>query len=955
MLLSLLSLVALAAEPTPAAVVVPPAVLLDKAAPAEPVAPVPYTVDARALWVEPIEGAVRVRARVDLRSLRPGWVDLPLIAGLTLESATVNGAALALPPGPDGWRRLVLRLDGPATIELVGRVPTTERAINLQLAAAARTRIWVDRAAFDWTLPGGQPTAGGFVLGPQTDLRLTWAPTGSRPARPLTLRTEVEAALRGEAGEAAGSATLRWRVANGEVGSVSFRLPGAIQSLEVEGHGVEGFVQQGDRVDVRLSRPERSLVTLAVRWRAAAPTAAAGPAPVPMPLGGAVKGFVSVLRGDDSLLVPEMGPGLKPTPQRSLPPALIGRLDGKSVGAYVVDGASPSLRWSALSVVPVEGPPTVVDRARYDVYLSPEGGLALNAELTVRNDRSPYLRLRLPPGSRLLGAKVAGRVVNPVTAGPDELWIPLEKSIETVSGLVSLPVELMVIGRGPSLMRRGRVDMPLPVIEAPVNAVIVELHLPEGVRLREIEGSLRPRGVSSGELLVGRANRAIEADEQTLDTTVDRGSSTQSVNLWNQAYSAYKDNRFDEADSLLEQSLSYDPSNSSAQALRGNVDILLNKAEVKSDDEAASRRLREMARARSMDEEAAQATLEKEAAALERAGDVDGALEVYGKLVEVTNQLAAVEQVEELDQKDNLRSYQARVSSLSSSKARKQDSGSFSGKKADRWASSPVTEPEVAEAPDADADIGGLLGGEIGFFEDAVSVDDVEAPEEPEPVAAATEDLKVTLTQDRLESVPVGRSFQSVVQSVPGVVVTSRDKNKGNGRATAAKSKVAEAATALPPSPPKPMPVQAPTAPPATGSAAPAKAEDKPYDAPAPVLAEKAIQRRVLVADEVLVEHTKEESDKEDVAEVLIEGRARPAPIARTAATVRGIAAKRQRDEGPSPIERPTSLINLPEGVSAATLTLAIPRLPQTITLEQQLLAPNQPLHLELRCSTWRP
>ena len=70
MLLSLLSLVALAAEPTPAAVVVvPPAVLLDKAAPAEPVAPVAYTVDARALWVEPIEGAVRVRARVDLRSL----------------------------------------------------------------------------------------------------------------------------------------------------------------------------------------------------------------------------------------------------------------------------------------------------------------------------------------------------------------------------------------------------------------------------------------------------------------------------------------------------------------------------------------------------------------------------------------------------------------------------------------------------------------------------------------------------------------------------------------------------------------------------------------------------------------------------------------------------------------------------------------------------------------------
>ncbi len=111
----------------------------------------------------------------------------------------------------------------------------------------------------------------------------------------------------------------------------------------------------------------------------------------------------------------------------------------------------------------------------------------------------------------------------------------------------------------------------------------------------------------------------------------------------------------------------------------------------------------------------------------------------------------------------------------------------------------------------------------------------------------------------------------------------------------------------------------------------------------------------MLVADEVLVEHTKEESDKEDVAEVLIEGRARPAPITRTAATVRGIAAKRQRDEGPSPIERPTSLINLPEGVSAAALTLAIPRLPQTITLEQQLLAPNQPLHLELRCSTWRP
>lgn len=154
------------------------------------------------------------------------------------------------------------------------------------------------------------------------------------------------------------------------------------------------------------------------------------------------------------------------------------------------------------------------------------------------------------------------------------------------------------------------------------------------------------------------------------------------------------------------------------------------------------------------------------------------------------------------------------------------------------------------------------------------------------------------------------------------------------------------------------MPVQAAPSSPATGWGE-ADKMDKAQDLPARNLPEKALQLRAPAADEGLREFAKKESaeeeDGEAVAEVLIEGKARPAPITRATATVRGITANRQRDAGPPPVERRPSLINLPEGVSAAALTLAIPQLPQTITLEQQLLAPNQPLHLELRCSTWRP
>jgi tetratricopeptide (TPR) repeat protein len=462
----------------------------------------------------------------------------------------------------------------------------------------------------------------------------------------------------------------------------------------------------------------------------------------------------------------------------------------------------------------------------------------VRAAYQVRNDRNPFLRLRLPDGWHAVGVRVAGRTAEPVQAADGRWLVPLEKSVETLDGLVAFPVELMLVGDEPAWERRGLRALETPAVDAPIAYARWEVCLPRAVQQRGIEGratlvdAWTPRDQG---LLIGRATGTTldaDDDEVVLDRGRDRGGrfarkappaeaegkkaearkakekaadKAVSQEYWNRAYSAYKDNRFDEAEALLEQSLAFDASNASAQSLRDNVSVLQGDAELDEDQQAAANRVRELARARTNDVELAQAGKAEEAERKLRAGDLSGAKAAYEELVQLTEQLAAVEQAEAVDQKSRLDAYRQQVEALgaavldnaSLAGATKNESlvvssrsvgskGAPAKKKAastgkrDR-APARETAPASAERrQEVEFDFEDIsIEGELVKPQGALLLDRKTnapapapappPPPEPKPMPEP-EPAPSLLDKDLLERVPAGRSYQAAVGVVAGAV-----------------------------------------------------------------------------------------------------------------------------------------------------------------------------------------
>lgn len=182
-----------------------------------------------------------------------------------------------------------------------------------------------------------------------------------------------------------------------------------------------------------------------------------------------------------------------------------------------------------------------------------------------------------------MGARVAGRPVALVQVDARTWLLPLEKSVETFSGLVAFPVELNVIGSGAAWARRGWQELLTPAVDAPVAAARWRIELPAERALREVEGTPRPVRAPTGRLELGHAL----VREEALAAEGERAEDAQrqaSQESWNLAYSAYKANRFEEADALLKQAAALDPSNAAASALQGNVDLLLGRVQIAAED-----------------------------------------------------------------------------------------------------------------------------------------------------------------------------------------------------------------------------------------------------------------------------------------------------------------------------------------------------------------------------------
>jgi hypothetical protein len=758
-----------------------------------------------------------------LTVLKAGWVDLPLIGdGVALRKTRLDGRPLALTRAASGPRRLVQRLDaGVHRVRVEGTMAASDARLDLLVARAARARLETRGDGLSFSVTDGIVAApGAWDLRATERLQVSWAPERPPPPRPRVVTVETASALRVDEVGVEGRARLRYRIVDGTVETLVVRMTGRVDEVEATGPGVIGHRLDGNRLTITLAEPLDGAVSVDLAWRAPPPASSDAAAPVPVPEGARGSGWLSVVRGDDSLLVPTPGRGMSAVSTDGLPDWAQGMVPGRPLVAYQVDAIERAeLTWRRINWSPVDAPPTLVDEARYTVVHAEHGRVWVRAAWQVRNDRNPFLRVRLPDGWEPIGLRVAGLTAQPVRADDGRLLVPLEKSVETLDGLVAFPVELLMVGSEAGWDQRGERRIQTPSVDAPIAYARWEVMLPEDVLTRDVSG--RPTVVeqwtpSEGGLLIGRATRVGFEEEDTEDedtiAVVERGRgrrgrfsqrkmpadaapssrtrSSSSVDekgvsqeYWNRAYSAYKDNRFDDAEALLEQSLTFDPDNASARSLQTNVDVLQGDMVVGEDQQAAANRVRENALSKSGHVVLAQAEVEAEAERRMRAGDTEGAKQAYGQLVKMTEQLAGMEQAEAVNQKSRLSSY---LSVMDELEGKDDKDETVSKKKSKEGRKASVFKGEVAtsldtEPLDTGLSFGSAIGGANGSA-DGLGIGgkkrngltnrraDRSADSDGEARDATGDEFALASDLDKqfLERIPAGRSYQAAVQQSAG-------------------------------------------------------------------------------------------------------------------------------------------------------------------------------------------
>jgi tetratricopeptide (TPR) repeat protein len=605
-------------------------------------------VSARDVVLTEAEDAIRVRATWTIDAVASGWVDLPLVdAAMRVDDATLGGEGVALRALRDGRRHLVAYIEGPTELVLEGEIVGGFRrgmTVSLLEAPVGRLVVQTDDPVVDVTAGSAEVVEleDAFWTGAQT-LQVTSsavepaAKTGQLAVGRVGLGVTVSDQTMGV------RARMQWQVVRGAFDQVAFSIPAAGPDLEVTGGGIARWERSGDRVVVELLEPQKAGVELEARWSVSLPDRDEVKVPFPtVALEGVFRSeaAVQIARDGDREVVPDFG-GWQPLPTAELPEVARDLVVGTPASAWrITDASQPSL--GLLRFSPVAGPPTIVDVAAYNGALSRDGRLLMRAHYTVRNDRGAFLRVVPPRDTRIVGARVNGEPV--AIARDGAAWlVPLEKSVETVQGLLSFPIDLVFLQDDAPFEKKDERAVPLPTLDAEVAVSRVTMALPVGWENRLepgeqnvvadfTEGEGLTYGFKSGDANVARADA-----------------------LFQEAVGAWMSNDFDAARDALDALDSIGASNENVARLRSNVDLVLSDDDGRGEGGggqavALQRRVKEQAQARAKKDVAKQAELLSEADEAYLSGDYDKAEAVYEEALQIGKNLERIEQDESVEQ-----------------------------------------------------------------------------------------------------------------------------------------------------------------------------------------------------------------------------------------------------------------------------------------------------------------
>ncbi len=639
-----------------------------------------------------------IDARWRLGTGAPAWLDLRLTDPRVLITlVTINDVPAPTYPAADG-PHVVAWLEPGDTIRLLGTLPTDPARAPAQIALlpaasgiqrladpGARVPAWTGGVVVDGALWGGAP---------RFTVQLV-EPTEAPDAAQQSITAEVGLGVTVSDDLLAVHARVRHIVRRGPLDQIVLDIPGAGADLAVIGPNVGAVDRRGDRVAVTLRQPATHLCEIELRWSSSLPDGDETNVTLPSIRPAGVTRTSRTLqlgRTGDIEVLPALS-GWTATASTELAPWGRDLVAGTATASYL-GGERSGGALSLLRYVPVQGPEVMIDVAEILAATSWDGRVLMRARYEVLNDRAASLSIRLPAGSRLLALRV-GESAATVTWDTDgRLRVPLRRSIESLGGLLSFPVELALLFEDAAWQRRERRALQLPQVDAPIAVLRTTAHLPPGFTAWRTDGLPdRVESFSRGE--------GITYGIQVV-TEQDRDKVARADALFGLAVQAWEGNEFHAAQGLLQELGALGAENDNVTRLQGNLSLLLSDEESSGDDgdrettakptgqtAVMARRVKDQAKAKAGKDEQAWEHAQREAERSYRQGDYAEA----EKQAEVALELGGKLQMLEQDESAEVRTRNERVSAVL------QDARKESKKRAPSGTRSPAASPAAPPPP----------------------------------------------------------------------------------------------------------------------------------------------------------------------------------------------------------------------------------------------------------------
>jgi hypothetical protein len=367
---------------------------------------------------------------------------------------------------------------------------TESIALPASAAPITRAAIALPRSGVDVSVTGGlivdtseEPGESRWTaIGrPGHALQISWRRKmdDRRADLPLRVRARVTE-LVGLAEDASQvTASIRLEVAQGVAREVAVALPVELVVNQVDGATVSDWDVANGTLRVHFLDPVSTDTSFVVQCELKAPRDGAVTIPiVRVPAAERETGGVAVEVVGAGEITARLPRGLEPADPLELGDVVAGRESPSMAAFRMRPSAGTDARSLAVTVVRYTPQAVLianVEEARYRALAAEDGRLLVEARYAVRNNQRSFLKVTLPPGSKVWSASVAGRLTRPGVAEQDAVLLPLEKG-RTGAEAPTFVVTLFYVQSLGAWPRKGRARIDLPALDLPVSRTGVTLH-----------------------------------------------------------------------------------------------------------------------------------------------------------------------------------------------------------------------------------------------------------------------------------------------------------------------------------------------------------------------------------------------------------------------------------------------------------------------------------------------